>query len=95
MYSAISSVDSRLRKNGHSAAISRCKSSEPSDSAAPAPYHDGSSTRFCVQAKTHGMARSASTPPELRLDGREPMFSAVSSEMGVTCSKKRGNSGSS
>jgi len=62
-------------------------------SAAPAPYHDGSSTRFCVHANTHGMARRASTPPELRLDGREPMLSAVSSAIGVTCSKKRGKSG--
>ena len=47
-------------------------------SAVPAPYQDGSSSRFCVHAKTHGIARSASTPPAppARDGGREPMLSS-------------------
>ena len=97
MNSAISSVDTTEAKNGHSAFISRSTSRSASANAVPAPYQDGSSTRFCVHANTHGIARSASTPAEIpaRDGGREPMFSRPSSEIGVICSKKRRKSSSS
>jgi hypothetical protein len=94
--SAISSVPIRPRKNGQSRHISRCNSRSPADSAVPAPYHDGSSSRFCVHANTHGIARSDSTPATpLREGGREPMLSWLSSAIGATWPKKRRNSGSS
>ena len=57
-----------LRKNGQSPYISRWSSNSPSASAAPAPYHLGSSSRFWIQANTHGIARSSSIPPAARLD---------------------------
>ena len=65
-------------------------------SAVPQPYQAGSRQRFCVQAKTHGIARSerrSSSPPGRR-DGRDPSASSDSSSTGVNERKKAGNAGS-
>jgi hypothetical protein len=93
--SAISSVAIRLRKNGQPSHISRCSSASPAASASPAPYQDGSSSRFCVHANTHGIARSAAMSPTApREGGREPRLSSDSSAMGEIWAKKRGNASS-
>ena len=45
-------------------------------------------SRVCVQAKTHGIARSVSTPPPLRRRaGRLPMVRSSSSRAGVAARK--------
>ena len=89
MKSAISSVPISPRKNGQSRHISRCSSRSPAASAVPAPYQDGSSSRFWVHAKTHGIARSDSTPATpLRDGGREPMLSCESSAIGAACAEE-------
>src|SRR3712207_7718414 len=54
-----------------SAFISRSTSRSASASAVPAPYQEGSSTRFCVHANTHGIARRASTPAATPLRSEE------------------------
>ena len=57
--------------------------------AVPQPYHAGSRQRFCVHAKTQGIARSEprSSPPSGRRAGREPISSSASSSTGVKLRK--------
>ena len=65
----------------------------------PQPYQAGSRQRFCVHAKTHGIARSASSSlrpaASGRETGREPISSSASSSTGVKLRKKGGNAVSS
>ena len=65
--------------------------------AVPHPNHAGSRQRFCVQAKTHGIARSAprSSEPAGRRAGRDPISSRESSSIGVNCRKNGRKCGSS
>ena len=52
--------------------------------AEPMPNQAGMMQRFCVQEKTHGMARRSSMrPPALRFDGREPIGSFSIALIGV------------
>ncbi len=52
------------------------------------PYQPGNTKRACVQANTHGIARSAWTPPCLRRDdGREPMRMRSMTSIGVASLK--------
>ena len=62
--------------------------------AAPQPYQAGRRQRFCVQANTQGIARSASSSPVAAASGREagrdPIFSSASSSTGVKLRKNAG-----
>jgi hypothetical protein len=88
-------VEITVAKNGQSRRIARSSPSGASPSAVPAPYQEGSSSRFCVQAKTHGIARSPSMPasPPGRRGGREPIASSASSSSGVKARKKSAKRG--
>src|SRR3712207_3529765 len=91
-----------VRKNGHPRYISLKRPSPSSlspaneDSAVPAPYQDGSTQRFWVQAKTQGIARKLSTSgSSILLAGRLPMFTRESSPIGEAWEKKDRKSSSS
>src|SRR5215218_8278412 len=106
--SVICMKSTSVRKNGHPRYISLRRPSPPllsptnEESAVPAPYQDGSTKRFWVQAKTQGIARRLSTPglfipPGLfiLLAGRLPIFTNESSLIGEASSKKDRKSSSS
>ncbi len=75
--SVISRFCTSVRKNGQRPYRSRSSPMSASANAAPQPYHAGKRQRFCVQANTHGIARSdpRNSAPSGRRDGREPMLS--------------------
>ena len=92
MASTISTRSNVERKNGQPRYISRSMGSLPSSiaccSASPTPSQDGTISRICVQAKTQGIARSDSSPPDARRrEGRLPMFRPSSSATGVAARK--------
>src|SRR5262245_56312607 len=90
-----------LRKNGQRSYILRNSSMEQDESAVskavPKPYQAGRRKRLCVQANTHGIARSSSIELlfPLREAGREPSRSRLISRIGVAWRKNSTNCGSS
>src|SRR5919107_1913940 len=100
--SVICMKSTSVRKNGHPRYISLRRPSPPylsprnEESAEPAPYQDGSTKRFWVQAKTQGIARRLSTPGlSILLAGRLPIFTSESSLIGEASEKKDRKSSSS
>ena len=60
--SVISRLSTSERKNGHRVEAPQLRR-VASANAVPQPYQAGSRQRFCVQAKTHGIARSDASEP--------------------------------
>src|SRR5208283_173281 len=85
----ISTLPTKVLKNGHLAYISPSAGPAPSARAEaspdPTPYQPGMIWRDWVQPNTQGIARSAarSDPDSGRYAGREPRFKSLSSATGV------------
>src|SRR5918994_7257674 len=94
--SVISRFSTRDLKNGQLRYSSRSSFVSAVANALPQPYQAGRSDRFCVQAKTHGIARRDAKSQALpRRAGREPIWSRGSSGTGVKLRKNSSKPGSS
>ena len=99
--SIISTLDRNVRKKCQPRVHLGQPSASPAARAAaspePTPNQPGTICRVWVQPNTHGMARRPPSPAPVlgRFAGREPMFSAPSSSVGVDAQKYAGRSGSS